>query len=751
MRRQYTRYRRLRRSRDPSEEERRYERYKDAKKALQKAIKRAKERARQELLATLDTDPWGRPYRMVMSYLRPWTPPASQTLEPQVLENTLGALMPQRAEFRTPFMVPPGTSQSSTMEVVPLVTEVELELAVNRLRAKQTAPGPDGIPGRVWALAMGALGTRLRRLFNACLATGKFPQQWKIGRLVLLYKQGRPVESPSAYRPIVLLNEGGKLLERIIVRRLTLHLTTVGPDLSVAQFGFREGRSTVDAVRRVKALSDDAVSQGGVLLAVSLDISNAFNTLPRECILEALKYHGVPNYLYRLVESYLDGRSVLYAGRNACMRRWQTSCGVPQGSVLGPLLWNIGYDWVLRGALLPGANVTCYADDTLVTAKGGTIRDAITLATVSVAQIVERIRSLGLKVALAKTEAICFHGPRRAPPVDTHILVDGVRVKVGSSLKYLGLVLDSRWTFISHFQNLAPKAIKCATALASLLPNLGGAGVGVRSLYTGIVCSIILYGAPVWYGSLSTGSVAILRRLQHLMVIRAIRGYRTISYEAACLLACAAPWKLVARTYADLYEWVSGRAARGIKTAPRERDRKKTLLQESLFREWLEGLDSPSAGLSTIAAIRPVFNEWVNRKHGVLTFRLVQILSGHGCFGKYLHQIPRRECTPRCHHCNDQVDTVQHTVEKCPAWTTERTELTQVIGEDLSLQAIVGAMVKEEGAWHAMAQFSESVMRQKEEAERTREKAPDAPVSRRVRPRRGGRTARGLQIQLSPP
>lgn len=216
-----------------------------------------------------------------MSYLRPWTPPASQTLEPQVLENTLGALMPQRAEFRTPFMVPPGTSQSSIMEDVPLVTEVELELAVNRLRAKQTAPGPDGIPGRVWALAMGALGTRLRRLFNACLATGKFPQQWKIGRLVLLYKQGRPVESPSAYRPIVLLNEGGKLLERIIVRRLTLHLTTVGPDLSVAQFGFRESRSTVDAVRRVKALSDDAVSQGGVLLAVSLDISNAFNTLPR--------------------------------------------------------------------------------------------------------------------------------------------------------------------------------------------------------------------------------------------------------------------------------------------------------------------------------------------------------------------------------------------------------------------------------------------------------------------------------------
>ena len=118
---------------------------------------------------------------------------------------------------------------------------------------------------------------------------------------------------------------------------------------------------------RVRVLVEETVSRGGVVLAVSLDISNAFNTLPWSCILEALKYHRVPLYLRRTVETYLEGRCVIYRGRDGAGRHLM-SCGVPQGSVLGPLLWNIGYDWVLRGELPLGADLTCYADDTLITA-----------------------------------------------------------------------------------------------------------------------------------------------------------------------------------------------------------------------------------------------------------------------------------------------------------------------------------------------------------------------------------------------
>ncbi|KAA5621363.1 reverse transcriptase family protein, partial [Pseudomonas aeruginosa] len=165
------------------------------------------------------------------------------------------------------------------------------------MRAKDAAPGPDGVHGRVWDLAFGALGDRLVRLFEACLESGRFPKQWKTGRLVLLRKEGRPADSPAGYRPIVLLDEAGKLLERVVAARIVQHLTGVGPDLSAEQFGFREGRSTIDAVMRVRALSDEAVGRGGVTLAVSLDIANAFNTLPWSVIGGALERHGVPPYL----------------------------------------------------------------------------------------------------------------------------------------------------------------------------------------------------------------------------------------------------------------------------------------------------------------------------------------------------------------------------------------------------------------------------------------------------------------------
>ncbi|CAB3236247.1 unnamed protein product [Arctia plantaginis] len=189
-------------------------------------------------------------------------------------------------------------------------------------------------------------------VFDASLASGRFPECWKSGKLVLLRKPGRPADSVAAYRPIVLLDEAGKLFERVLSARIVRHLCEVGPDLSDAQFGFRAGRSTVDAVLRLRAVTEEAVSCGGVLLAVSLDIANAFNSLPFSCIREALHYHGVPKYLRRLVADYLEERTVVYEDREGNLRCRPMSCGVPQGSVLGPLLWNIGYD-VVNSVLVP--------------------------------------------------------------------------------------------------------------------------------------------------------------------------------------------------------------------------------------------------------------------------------------------------------------------------------------------------------------------------------------------------------------
>ena len=126
----------------------------------------------------------------------------------------------------------------------------------------------------------------------------------------------------------------------------------------------------------------------------------------------------------------------------------------------------------------------------------------------------------------------------------------------------------------------------------------------------------------------------------------------------------------------------------------------------------------------SIEAVSPLFEEWLGRRYGVLTYRLTQVLTGHGCFGRFLHIIGREE-TPGCHHCEDgPEDTVEHTVAVCPAWAEYRRVLVEAIGGgELSRPALVEAMVRSEGEWDAVTSFCEAVMLEKEVAGRLRQRA----------------------------
>lgn len=739
-RRRYKRYRR-RHIRDQQEEEALYDAYRAACLTLSNAIVQAKTDAWEQWLRCLEDDPWGKPYKWVRQKLRPSAPPITQCLQPELRGRVVSTLFPSGTGPGPAPVAAHREETSDDEDEIPPVTSAELALAVHRMGLKNTAPGPDGIPGRAWVLAMKEMEPRVLSVLTNCLVQGRVPRSWKAGKLVLLRKAGRPEEQPSAYRPIVLLDEVCKMLERVVVARLVKHLEGVGPDLSENQYGFRAGRSTIGAIARLRDIAEEEVSQGGVVLAVSLDISNAFNSLPWATIKDGLRHHGVPRYLRNTISGYLSERSVQYPTQEG----WEekvVECGVPQGSALGPSLWNIGFDPVLRGANLRGAEVVCYADDTNVICRGRTYREVVILATAAVAQVVRRIRGLGLTVALEKSEALCFHGPRNAPRSDLVVVVGGTRIKVTKSMTYLGLVLDGRWSFEEHFLRLTKKVTKSAGALASLLPNLGGPSLTCRRLYMGIIRSMVMYGAPIWAEHLSPKNRLALARIQRVMATRAVRGYRTISMDAACLLAGTIPWDLDAQVLADAF-WrcEAARAEGGCAPPEGVRIRWRAEGRDRAIALWAGRLQEPRSSANLVQAIRPVFQEWLARKHGALSFRLTQVLTGHGCFGRYLCEITNREDTTRCHHCDDDRDTAEHTVSACPAWTRQRAALEAAIGYDLSLPAIVKAMVGSEQDWRAVEHFAEEVISAKEEAERMREREALDPRRRPRRRRRAGLNA----------
>jgi len=289
-------------------------------------------------------------------------------LEPHVLDRVVNALFPVEEEGDSLKWGPEIEGPLEFQEDV-LVTDEEIVQAVRKMGANK-APGPDGVPGRIWVRALGFLRAYLRHIFNLCLRQRAFPQEWKKASLVLLPKEGKEAGTPSAYRPICLLDEVGKIFERIIANRLIQHLSREGYNLQEEQYGFREGRSTIKAIFRVKSLTVAAVEGGGVALGVSLDIANAFNTFPWEWVGTAMHRHAVPEYLDEITRAYFRGRKLEFVRKDGLQCRRGAGCGVPQGSVLGPLLWDLAYDCILNLPLPGSCHAICYADDTLVVTAG---------------------------------------------------------------------------------------------------------------------------------------------------------------------------------------------------------------------------------------------------------------------------------------------------------------------------------------------------------------------------------------------
>lgn len=426
------------------------------------------------------------------------------------------------------------------------------------------APGCDHFSADICQAFARVAPEWLTKMLNKCLSIGYFPEKWKIAVVKILPKPGRKDrEDVSAYRPIGLLPIFGKLLEKLMIKRIH-HSTKLFTKWRGRQFGFRPQTSTSDALQRLLALVKARKKDKQQVAILSLDIRAAFDNCWWPALLERLREINCPKNIFNLVRSYLQERKAVLGSASKYLTK-----GCVQGSACGPTFWNLFLDEFLTEKLPPGCEIQAFADDVnvLITASSpdhlqARIGKVATLAA-------EWGKSVKIEFSPAKTGVIVFtKKSKNIAPV-----ANGVHLPVHKELKLLGLVIDDKVNFKAHVQYLVGKALRIFNNICRIVrPTWGVSPDNVKILFNQVIVPIFTYAAGVW--GTAADKKGIQRKLasfQRLIAIRAIRGFRTISATAANALADFVPLHLQIKKEHDLF-----RALRGKRWQGAEVERKRT-------------------------------------------------------------------------------------------------------------------------------------------------------------------------------
>lgn len=177
---------------------------------------------------------------------------------------------------------------------------------------------------------------QITKLFNSCLSLKHFPNQWKISKVIMIPKPGKEPTKTSSYRPISLLPILGKLLEKMLLRRMLVHLENVIPK---HQFGFRERHGTIEQVYRITDTINRALKKK-YCSAVFIVVAQAFDKVWHEGLLYKIKKF-LPSSFFLLLKSYISGRCYEVNYNSETSPLYPIRSGIPQGSILGPVLYLI--------------------------------------------------------------------------------------------------------------------------------------------------------------------------------------------------------------------------------------------------------------------------------------------------------------------------------------------------------------------------------------------------------------------------
>lgn len=390
--------------------------------------------------------------------------------------------------------------------IKPVHTRIaEIANAIKSMRPNK-APGPDLITNLVLRnLSRKALNF-IKHIINSMFQLSYFPQQWKEATVLPIAKPNKPHNMPQSYRPISLLNTLSKIAEKIILNRLNVHLIANNIIIN-EQFGFRSKHSTVQQLTRVVeyiTLNYNLKLFTGMAL---LDIEKAFDTVWHTGLYVKLHRYKVPVYLINLIKSYLHNRIFRVKLENNYSDYHNLHAGIPQGSLLGPVLFIL----YINDIPLPSdMKLALYADDTAIMTRS---MRATTLAR-RLQEALEKINKYfikwKIKINAAKTEAIIF-SKKLVKNNNTNIHFQGKEIEWQNSVKYLGVHLDRKLIWATHINHVANKGRAAIACLYPLICPKNGVNEDLKKiLYTACVRPIITYASPVW----SYASKSNIKKLQ---------------------------------------------------------------------------------------------------------------------------------------------------------------------------------------------------------------------------------------------
>ena len=307
--------------------------------------------------------------------------------------------------------------------------------------------GPDDISPKLLKLSSVSVIRPLTVLINRCMESGVFPESLKVAKVIPIYKSGDQ-EKFSNYRPISLLPVLGKVFEQVLYTRF-LSYTDKFDLLDENQFGFRRKHKTVDALACVIQQIRLAMDRRETSCCVFLDLKKAFDTLDHEIMLAKLESFGFRGRVFELLKSYLsDRKQYLHVdGFNSSCE--SVKCGVPQGSVLGPLLFLL-YINDLPNCV--NAGITFFADDTNIFHNESNSARSLPEILKDVDVWMKRNK---LKCNLDKSKVVSFGGKT----ADLELGDFGLSVQ--PNLKYLGVIIDEKLSFKDHIAKVKSKLLFC--------------------------------------------------------------------------------------------------------------------------------------------------------------------------------------------------------------------------------------------------------------------------------------------------